>query len=139
MRSISYDEVFKLAALRPDQLRDLTDVALKIANRLLLARDLKDEPFASLPREDAEKMMKALAALSGREQAVSKGPARERNGDHKPPGEAGWPFRPAASASSELLPAGVPMPKSGKKLARLWNRGSRMSGGVLYFYRTYTA
>lgn len=60
--SISYDEVFKLAALRPDQLRDLTDVALKIANRLLLARDLKDEYFTTLPREDAEKMMKALAA-----------------------------------------------------------------------------
>lgn len=31
------------------------------------------------------------------------------------------------------------MPQSGQELARLWNRGSRMSGGVLYFYRTYTA
>jgi hypothetical protein len=39
--SISYDDVFKLAAVKPDQLRDLTEVALKIANRLLLARGLK--------------------------------------------------------------------------------------------------
>jgi hypothetical protein len=59
--SISYDDVFKLAAVRPDQLRDLTVVALKIANRLLLARGLKDEYFTTLPREDAEAMMKALA------------------------------------------------------------------------------
>ena len=60
--SISYDEVFKLAAVRPDQLRDLTEMALKITNRLLLARGLKDEFFTTLPREDAEKMMKTLAA-----------------------------------------------------------------------------
>jgi AbiU2 len=59
--SISYDDVFKLAAVKPDQLRDLTVVALKIANRLLLARGLKDECFTTLPREAAEAMMKVLA------------------------------------------------------------------------------
>ena len=60
--STSYDDVFKLAAVKPDQLRDLTELALKIANRLLLARGLKDESFTTLPREAAEAMMKALAA-----------------------------------------------------------------------------
>jgi hypothetical protein len=59
--SISYDDVFKLAAVKPDQLRDLTVVALKIANRLLLARGLKDQCFTTLPREAAEAMMNVLA------------------------------------------------------------------------------
>src|SRR5262249_1065679 len=45
---ISYDDVFKMAAVRPDQLRDLTDLALKIANRLLLARGLQDQYFTEL-------------------------------------------------------------------------------------------
>jgi len=58
--NISYDDVFKMAAVTPGQLRDLTELALKIANRLLLARGLKDEVFATLPRKDAERMMKAL-------------------------------------------------------------------------------
>ena len=57
---ISYDDVFKMAAVRPDQLRDLTDLALKIANRLLLARGLQDQYFTELPRDAAEAMMKAL-------------------------------------------------------------------------------
>jgi hypothetical protein len=59
--SISYDDVFKLAAVKPDQLRDLTVVALKIANRLLLARGPKDQCFTTLPREAAEAMMNVLA------------------------------------------------------------------------------
>jgi hypothetical protein len=59
---ISYDEAFKMAAVKPDQLRDLTDMALKIANRLLLAHGLHDRYFTELPREAAEAMMKALAA-----------------------------------------------------------------------------
>jgi hypothetical protein len=58
---ISYDGIFKLAAVKPDQLRDLTEVALKIANRLLLARGLRDQYFSTLPRDDAIAMMKALA------------------------------------------------------------------------------
>jgi hypothetical protein len=58
---ISYDDVFKLADVRPDQLRDLTEIALKIANRLLLARGLSEAHVAELPREAAEAMMKALA------------------------------------------------------------------------------
>lgn len=57
---ISYDDVFKMAAVKPNQLRDLTDLALKIANRLLLARGLQDQFFTELPREAAEAMMQAL-------------------------------------------------------------------------------
>ena len=58
---ISYNDVFKLAAVKPDQLRELTEIALKIANRLLLARGLQDQYFTELPRQAAEEMMKALA------------------------------------------------------------------------------
>jgi uncharacterized protein YfeS len=60
--SISYDAAFKKAEVTADQLRDLTELALKIVNRLLLARGLKDEVFTSLPLEAAKAMMKALAA-----------------------------------------------------------------------------
>jgi hypothetical protein len=59
---ISYDAVFKMAAVKPAQLRELTDMALKIANRLLVAGGLSEQHVAELPREDAEAMMKALGA-----------------------------------------------------------------------------
>ncbi len=58
---ISYNDVFSMAAIVPDQLRDLTDMALNIANHLLLARGLQDQHFTELPRDDAEAMMKTLA------------------------------------------------------------------------------
>jgi hypothetical protein len=58
---VSYDDVFKMAAVRPDQLRDLTDMALKIANRLLLALGRQDQCFTELPREAAEAMMKRFS------------------------------------------------------------------------------
>jgi hypothetical protein len=60
--SISYGAAFKKAAVTANQLRDLTETALKIANRLLLARGLKDQVFTPLPLEAAKAMMKALAA-----------------------------------------------------------------------------
>ena len=50
-----------MAAIVPGQLRDLTDMALNIANHLLLARGLQDKHFTELPRDDAEAMMKTLA------------------------------------------------------------------------------
>jgi hypothetical protein len=59
---ISYNDVFKMAAIKPNQLRDLTDMALKLANRLLLARGLQDQYFTELPREAADAMMKTLGA-----------------------------------------------------------------------------
>jgi len=58
---ISYNEVFKLAAVKPNQLRELTEMALKIANHLLLARGLPVQCFTKLPRQAAEAMMQALA------------------------------------------------------------------------------
>jgi AbiU2 len=58
---ISYNDVFKLAAVKPDQLRDLTDLALKVANHMLLACGLRDQCFSKLPRQAAEAMMKNLA------------------------------------------------------------------------------
>jgi AbiU2 len=57
---IGYDDVFKMAAVTPGQLRELTELVLKIVNRLLLARGLNEQDFAPLPREDAEKIMRAL-------------------------------------------------------------------------------
>jgi hypothetical protein len=64
--TIDYNEAFKEAAVKPVQLRELTEIALKIANRLLIARGLKDEFFTPLPREDAEAMMKTLATARAR-------------------------------------------------------------------------
>jgi hypothetical protein len=55
------NDVFKLADVTPGELRDITDIALKIANRLLLSCDLQDQEFTDLPREDAVSMMTALA------------------------------------------------------------------------------
>jgi hypothetical protein len=57
---IKYDDVFKMAAVKPTQLRDLTDMALEIANHLRNARGLPDEVFTEFPREAAEEMMRAL-------------------------------------------------------------------------------
>jgi hypothetical protein len=62
---ISYDDVFKIADVLPDQLRELTDIALEIANQLLVARSLQKQDFSALPREAAEAMMKALASRVG--------------------------------------------------------------------------
>jgi hypothetical protein len=49
-----------MAAVEPERLRDLTEMALAIANRLLLACGLRDQCFTPLPREAADAMMKAL-------------------------------------------------------------------------------
>jgi hypothetical protein len=59
---ISYDDVFKMAAVRPDELRDLTNLARDIANCLLAARGLRNWDFTDLHLEDAKGIMKALGA-----------------------------------------------------------------------------
>lgn len=59
---ISYDAAFKKAAVTAAQLRELTELALMIVNRLLLAHGLRDEVFTPLPVEAAKAMMKTLAA-----------------------------------------------------------------------------
>jgi hypothetical protein len=58
---ISYNEVFKLAAVKPDELRELTEVALKIANKLCVAVGLPAQYFTELPQQAAEEMMRVLA------------------------------------------------------------------------------
>lgn len=58
---LSYNDVFKMAAVTPNQLRELTEIALKIANPLLQARGLPYQHFSEAPREAAEAMMKTLA------------------------------------------------------------------------------
>lgn len=57
---ISYDDVFKMANVKPDQLRDLTDMALEITNRLLLSCGLQKQFFSELPRQAAQAMMTVL-------------------------------------------------------------------------------
>jgi hypothetical protein len=62
--SVSYNDTFKQAAVTPEELRELTDIALAIANNLLAACGLQSQYFRTLPREAAEAMMKALEARS---------------------------------------------------------------------------
>jgi AbiU2 len=58
--TLSYDGAFKKAAITPGEMRDLTEIALKIVNHLLLARGLRDCFFNELPRQDAEAILKTL-------------------------------------------------------------------------------
>ena len=58
---LSYADAFKLANVTPNELRDLTEIALKTVNRLLIAWQLKDQVFMELAPEDANRMLKALA------------------------------------------------------------------------------
>jgi hypothetical protein len=59
---ISYDDVFKKVAVQPNQLRELTDIALDITNQLLMIRGLQRQYFNELPRKAAEAMMAALVS-----------------------------------------------------------------------------
>jgi AbiU2 len=58
--AISYDDIFKMAAVTPFEMRELTDVALKLANQLARTRRLAEHSFNELPREDAEAMLRTL-------------------------------------------------------------------------------
>ena len=60
--SSSYNEVFALAAIKPNEFLELTEIALKIANRLLKATGQSDQVFRDLPRSDLETILKHLAA-----------------------------------------------------------------------------
>jgi hypothetical protein len=59
--TLTYSEAFKKAAVTANQLRDLTEIALAIANHLLRARGLSDQFFNPLPRDHADAMLKTLA------------------------------------------------------------------------------
>jgi hypothetical protein len=58
--SLTYSEAFEMAGLTREQLADLTETALKIANALLLARGLPDQFFHPGPREHAEALLRTL-------------------------------------------------------------------------------
>jgi hypothetical protein len=62
--TISYDEAFKKAAVTPFQLRELTELALLIANQLGQARGRDAHFFNEMPRDDAAAMLKALRTRS---------------------------------------------------------------------------
>jgi hypothetical protein len=51
-----------MVVVKPDELRQLTEMALQIANRLLLAHGLKDQYFTEFPREAAQAMMRTLSS-----------------------------------------------------------------------------
>jgi len=61
---ISYDDVFKMAAVTARQLRELTETALNIANCLLVARGRSEKFFNELPQNDAEATLKALGRIA---------------------------------------------------------------------------
>ena len=61
---MDYEQAFKEAGVTPNQFGQLTDIALKVANRLLLARGLGEQVFMTAPLAHAQAMM---AALSGSE------------------------------------------------------------------------
>jgi hypothetical protein len=61
----TYNDVFDLAAVTPDELHELTVIALKIANRLLSACGLQEQHFTKLPRDAAKAMMRTLGQKSG--------------------------------------------------------------------------
>jgi hypothetical protein len=58
---ITYNDVFESADVTPNQLCDLTDMALRIANQLRTACALSEQHFSERPREAAEASMGALA------------------------------------------------------------------------------
>ncbi|ACF02852.1 hypothetical protein Rpal_4356 [Rhodopseudomonas palustris TIE-1] len=58
---ISYDDAFKMAEVTPDQLREVTELALEMVNHLYRVRGMQNQSFTELPREAAEGMMRALA------------------------------------------------------------------------------
>jgi hypothetical protein len=58
--SVSYASAFELAQVTPDQLHNLTEIALKIANQLLLAKGLRDQFVHPGPHEHAGALLQAL-------------------------------------------------------------------------------
>ncbi len=58
---LSYAEAFRRAAVTPDELRNLTDIALEAANRLLRTRGFEGHFFSPAPVEDAEAMLRTLS------------------------------------------------------------------------------
>jgi AbiU2 len=69
--SLSYAAAFGRASVSPDELRELTDIGLRIVNLLLAAKGLREQCFHELARSDAERLFCALSELTTSERAVS--------------------------------------------------------------------
>lgn len=58
--SLSYADVFRKAEITPDQLRELTEAALAVINRLRRAVGKEDKSFHALSREDVVDVLETL-------------------------------------------------------------------------------
>lgn len=63
--SLSYEEAFQKADITPNQLRDLTEAGLHIANIFLVARGRSEQFFHELSRKYIEALLDDLAKKSG--------------------------------------------------------------------------
>jgi AbiU2 len=87
--TLSYADAFKKAAVTAKQLCYLTNVALKIANRLLIVRGRNDQFFNALPANHADAILRVLSrspaegSKSKRSAQIlkSKGGAHRRQGN----------------------------------------------------------
>lgn len=58
--SLSYNSAFKKAQVTPDELRELSNNVLKLANRLLIACNLKDNIANTMAVTDLREIVEAL-------------------------------------------------------------------------------
>ena len=63
--SLSYAAAFRKAAIEPNQLRELTEVGLRVVNLFLVARRLPEQVFHGGARQHAEALLKALTTRGG--------------------------------------------------------------------------
>lgn len=61
--SLSYADVFRKAEITADQLRELTEAALSVTNKLRRAAGKEDKVFHALSREDVEDLLETLKSV----------------------------------------------------------------------------
>lgn len=64
--SVSYNHIFKTASVTALEMRELTEISLKIANTLLRARGRQEHCFNDFPRDDAKALMNTLKKAMAR-------------------------------------------------------------------------
>lgn len=70
-RRMSYNDVFDISKVTPIEMRELTNVALKLFNAMAEALGIKKQYFNELPTEDAKSMMADLAKSGSRQAKIS--------------------------------------------------------------------